>query len=501
MKKALKRISLILVAVMLLGTMLSCADTQGPNAGGGDWDGLGEWDGTRATTPDNLPDLDYDGATISVLHREGLQELECEGEAGTDIVYQAVYERNAQVASRLNIEFDWCPTASGGLAETKSEMVNVLSTFVDDYDYILTTNNTILSSGMNAYLWDFNSAYYVDLTQPWWWTSCIDEMSFDGVTYNYLVGEMNLTNFMKMSAFYFNDKLIQSQLGLTAADMYAKVDAGTWTLDELHRLVSKCYYDKNGDNIANVGDLFGMPIAGGETVNQLVKSTKFDIYKREKSGFVTILLNNTRMVDVCDKLTRLMHENNGIYIQNKVDGSSGFDSFVIDDFTNGKYVFMAQRFTAVSTESMRQMEDNYGIIPYPTLEEGDEYVSFIQSSSTCVSVPFAVDADRFERSCAVLEAMAAEAYRSVTEKFYELALKSKYVRDDYDSPRMIDIIYNTSTKFFLEEYDSEADGVMGIMASAIMNKQSVSTLYAGKDSSAQNSINNFIAECMAAYRN
>ena len=500
MKKFLKRISLILAIAMLTGSLISCAETKGPMTDN-DYDGVGEWDGSRETTPDNLPDyLDFDGATISVLHREGLQEYEATGEAGSDIVYQAVFERNAQVEARLNIKFDWIPTASGGLQETKTEMVNVLSTYVDDYDYLLTTNNTILSAGMNAYLWDFNSALYVDLSQPWWWMSCIDEMTFDGITYNFLVGEMNLTNFMKMSAFYFNGKLIERQLGLTAADMYQKVDDGTWTIDELHRLVAKGYYDRNGDTIANEGDLFGMPIAGAETVNQFVFSTKFDIYKREKTGLVKILLNNTRMVDVCDKLTRLMHENKGIYIQHSKDGASGFDSFVIDDFTEGKYVFMAQRFTAVCSESMREMEDDYGILPYPTLEEGDEYVSFIQSSSTCVSVPYAVDEDRFDRVCAVLEALAAEAYRNVTMKFYEYALKSKYVRDDYDSPRMIDIIYNTSTKYFLDEYNSEAGGIMGIMSNAIINKGSVTTLYAQKGSAAQTSINNFIVECIAAYR-
>ncbi len=492
----MKKISLILAIAILLCGAVACNNEQEPGTGDGEWNGVGEWDGTRATTPDNLPkDLNFDGATISVLFRDGLQEYEATGEAGTDIVYQAVYERNARVEARLGIKFEWCPTASSGLSATKTEIVNLLSTYIDDYDYVLTTNNTILSAGMNAYLWNFNSAPYIELNQPWWWTDCISEMTVDGKTYNYLVGEMNLTNFLKMSAFYFNEKLIERQLGITAADMYEKVDNKTWTLDELHRLVSKCYYDTNGDSTANEGDLFGMPIAGNETINQMVLSTKFDIYKRNDDNSITILLNNPRMISVCDKLTRLMHENNGAYIQNKIDNASGYDTFVVDDFAAGKYVFMAQRFSAVTTESMRQMDDDYGIIPYPTLEEGDEYVSFIQNSSTCVSVPYAVEPKRFERVCAVLEALSAEAYRSVTEKFYEYALKSKYVRDDYNTPRMIDIIYNTSTKFFLEEYKDNAGNIMGIMANAITSKNSVSTLYAGSGSAAQQTINDFIAEC------
>ena len=501
MKRNARLLALVLAALMLIGVFASCSEKP-EDEEKGDYVGVGEWDGTRENTPDLLPDdLDFDGAVISVLHREGLQENECEGEMGeADIVHQAVFERNLRVEARLNIDFNWVPTKSGGLQETKNEIVTELSAFTDDYDFILTTNNTILSSGMNAYLWDFNSAMYIDLTQPWWWISCMDEMSFDGVTYNFLVGEMNLTNFHKMSAFYFNTELVEQFLQMTPGDMYDMVDEGKWTLDQLHLMVSKCYFDKNGNTMADVGDIFGMPIAGTETITQLAFSTKFDVYKRFPNGRVEILLNNNRMISVVEKLTKLMHQNKGVYIQNSVNGSTGFDGFVITDFTEGKYVFMAQRFTAVCSEDMRQMETDYGIIPYPTLEEGDEYVSYIQSSSTCMSVPYAVDQDRFDRVCAVLEALSAEAYRSVTEKFYELALKSKYVRDDYDSPRMIDIIYNTSTKYFIDEYNSEAGGIFGIVADSIINQKSVTTAYASKGEAAQNAINHFIMECIAAWR-
>ena len=499
MNNWIKVVSLILVFAILLCGAVSCAS---PDDNGGDGGtGEGEWDGSREDAPDNLPeDLYYDGATVSVLYREHLKEYEAEGEAGSDIVYQAVFERNARVESRLGVKFEWYPTENSSPAPVRTEIVNVLGAFVDDYDYILTTNNTILSSGMNPYLWEFNYAPYIELSQPWWWMDCIEALSFDGKTYNFLTGEMNLFNFMTMSAFYFNTSLLSTRLGLTADDMYEKVDGGTWTLDELHRLVSKCYYDWNGNNVSDSGDIFGMPIAGNETINQLAFSTKFDICERTPVGTVELKMNNDRAIRVCEKLTKLLHENNGVYDQEPINGSSGFDTFVIDDFTEGKYVFMAQRFTAACAQSMREMEDNYGIIPYPTLDEGDEYVSYIQPASTCVSVPYAVDEERFERACAVLEALASEAYRSVTEKFYEYALKSKYVRDDHGSPRMIDIIYNTSTKYFLWEYNSEANNIMGIFSSAIEGKQSVATLYEQYGQAAENAVNKFIVECIEAYR-
>lgn len=500
MRKLSKKLALFLVFALLFSAFISCADER-PDAGnGGEWEGIGEWDGTRATTPDTLPkDLNFDGATIAVLYRQHLKEYEAEGEAGSDIVYQAVYERNAKVESRLGIKFDWCPTASGDPGEVKTEIVNALSSAVDDYDYILTSSHTILPAGMNAYLWDFNNAMYIDFTQPWWWTNCMKEMAFDGKTYNYLVGEMNLLNFMTMSAFYFNSRLLETHLGLTPDDMYEKVDSGTWTLDELHRLVSKSFMERNGDNIPSEGDLFGMPIAGGETVNQLAFSTKFDVYERKPNSTVKIKLDNNRTLAVCEKLTKLMHNNTGVYIQQPKNNSSGFDSFVIDDFAEGKYVFLAQRFTAACSESLRAMEDDYGILPYPTLEEGDEYVSYIQTASSCVSVSYAIDGERFDRVCAVLEALASEAYRSVTEKFYEYALKAKYVRDDFGSPRMIDIIYNTATKYFLWEYNSSASNIMSVVSEAIIGNKSFTTLYAGRGKAAEENINRFIVECKKAY--
>ena len=51
-------------------------------------------------------------------------------------------------------------------------------------------------------------------------------------------------------------------------------------------------------------------------------------------------------------------------------------------------------------------------------------------------------------TAAAAEALAAEAYRTVTPAFYEVALKNKYSRDDASS-RIIDIIYNAATTDFL----------------------------------------------------
>ncbi len=492
MRRKVRAIALVLSLLILMSALAACSDKEKKD----DTDISGmEW-------ADDLPELDYHGSTVSILHREGdwIKLYECDGEAGTDIVHKAVYERNLVVEQRLGVKLEWIPTASGGLEDTKTEIVNLLSAWVDDYDLILTTGNTIISTGMNAYLYDFSGAPYIDLDKEYWWTDCMEEVSFDGTRYNFLIGEMLLNNFMKMSAFYFNTALIQKYLGMTPKDMYGLVDSGQWTIEKLTQFCSRCYHDLNGNNIQDDADMYGLAFSGSsETLDQFLLSTDVELYRREKSGFITIDMDTNDVYELCEKMKALMHNGEGVRRRSAINGSSGFDSFLIEDFAEEKYVFLAQRFTAAFSDAMREMETDYGIIPYPTLREGDKYVSYIQTSSTCVACPYSVDEERFARGCAVLEALASQSYSTVTLKFYEYALKSKNVRDDYDSPRMIDIIYNSATKCFLAEYSSAAGGILSTMNSAVVNKSSISTQLASKQSAAQTTLNKFIADCIASY--
>lgn len=140
------------------------------------------------------------------------------------------------------------------------------------------------------------------------------------------------------------------------------------------------------------------------------------------------------------------------------------------------------------------MKANYGILPYPTLEEGDDYVSDIQSSSTSLCVQGIVELeDNLETVSAIIEALCAEAYRYTTVAFYEMALKAKYARDD-DASRMIDVIYESAHKSFVVEYGQYANSIMNQLGHAIMGDADVTSSIESLHDSAQNSLNAFIAK-------
>ena len=148
---------------------------------------------------------------------------------------------------------------------------------------------------------------------------------------------------------------------------------------------------------------------------------------------------------------------------------------------------------------MRAMDDDYGIIPYPLWdEEQEDYITMIANGAAFVCVPITVTAGGFDRLdnivSATLEAMAIEAYRSVTETFYELALKGAYTRDDVAAD-MIDMIVTNSTKNFLYEYGSSLNGI-GSIFSSLMSEQSTdfSSKYASIGGAAGESLGKLITD-------
>ena len=502
--KFIRKTALLLAFVMLFSAFafVACEKEKPDDSGKNDKWQLSDEPG-RPSTPDGLPeDLDLEGYECNVLYRKGNTNnyYECEGsiETGENFnpVYQTVYERNKTVEWRLNCKLNWIPTNADTLADTQTEMARILQT-QEYYDFISTTNNTSVQHGLNALLCDLSDTEYIDLSQPWWWDSVNDTLSVDNYRYNYITGDMHVSNYLKMSAFYFNTELVESMLKKDKEYMYSLVDEGKWTIEQLYTMVRTLYKDTTVDpsmtNKRDQGDVFGMVWASSyETIMQFVLSTRVakNTYERDDNGVVTLkLVGNEDVVNVVDVMRKLLHETEGAWMS-----ETGFDSGIIKEFSEGNYVFLPQRLTAVPTSYLRDMKTDYGILPYPTLEEGDEYISDIQTSSASLSVQAIVELEEnLDTVSAIIEALCAEAYRYTTVAFYEMALKAKYARDD-DASRMIDIIAESAHKSFIVEYGTYTGNIMNNLAGAIRSNSEVTSSIAGAQHAAQSSVNNFISK-------
>jgi hypothetical protein len=108
-------------------------------------------------------------------------------------------------------------------------------------------------------------------------------------------------------------------------------------------------------------------------------------------------------------------------------------------FTADRALFIPSPLS-VASSSFKEMKSDYGIIPYPKFDEiQEDYLTRIQDAVALISIPITITPEKLDAAGAVLEALAAESYRSVTAVYFEVAMKVKYSRDDISS-QMLDIV-------------------------------------------------------------
>lgn len=402
-------------------------------------------DATRETAADLVYTLNPDGYSlggqkIGILYPMHAEERMFIGDGeSVDIVYSRVYERNKKVEARLNCKLQFNPEGDPDRWQTYTDDLAIIFNTLDTTSEIVTsTNNCVIQNKLFGHFQNLNNSTYIDVEERWWYTDAIMELSLDDYHYRFLYGDILIGALSNAGAIFYNKELYSNMLrpGHDGDELYQKVIDGEWTLEELRRLTNDSHFYTNDPNRAIWGySLF----RHAEPIHYFAAGCETEYYVRDKDGFPKITINNQRSVDFVKALYNFIYNNQGawLFYPNQIGAEVGHG----EDFPNRKVIFLFGSLGTCLNPYMREMEDDFGILPYPKWDtEQDEYISFIANGATLVGIPIAVDQDRaMEEISAVIEAMASEAYRSVALAFYESALKTAYARDDYAS-QMIDII-------------------------------------------------------------
>jgi hypothetical protein len=146
-------------------------------------------------------------------------------------------------------------------------------------------------------------------------------------------------------------------------------------------------------------------------------------------------MNQERAVTLTEKVVNLFNQT-GTY---KVDTSP---------FVVGKSLFCNGLMRGAS--DFRDMTDDFGFLPSPKLDEAQEsYQNLVGDCVLFTVIP--VTCTNAEMAAAVLEALNAQTYRTVTPAWYEVTLKLKYSRDMISSD-IIDLIHDSIYTSFLFAY-------------------------------------------------
>ena len=393
---------------------------------------------------DNLPEMDYNGDSVTILYREEVA-YEFDTEQTGELMDDVVYERNRAVSERFNLVLDY--VGMPGLWADKDTYCGVISNTVlagdSTYDIVTGQSNIVLPLATENIYLDMSDAKYIDFSQPYWKDGYHENATINDRLYS-VAGDYALTTLTETNVILFHAGIFNNY---DIAYPYQTVRDGTWTLDAFLTLAQSFSEDLNGDGAFDENDLRGFT-AYGNSINPFSYSTQSTIIKTNSSGEHVINFPLEKDIEVYDKLYDLVNSRYYLKRDEKPAGFAHNDNAVVYELEVGRSAMVGVVLKGV--EWLREMEEDFGILPYPKYDEAQaDYVCSILRRFTVASVP--ATASDPDQASLVLEALSCIGYNDIVPTYFDVALKDKYTRDG-DTAEMLDIIRDAAYFDFADAF-------------------------------------------------
>jgi len=489
-----------LIAILLLFTMAaSAAACSSDTPGTADTETSANTTASETTTAEtldpnsregavsNIEKMDLGGMTINVGYIDAsLYRTDIVGADDGDVINEAIYNRNLAVEEKLGIKYN--PIAlSTSTTEAGSKFKNTVLSGDSAYD-LNTGHQSVLSKMLfDGLYYNIADDEYISYDSPWWAYDYMKEFGIGEDRIYFLFGDITLGMLKSAGCVYVNKPLFEDYY-IPTDELYEMVFDGKWTLDQMYEYTSGAYTDLNGNGITDEGDLYGMASTTGKSVEHFQYDAGVRTTQRDSDGVPELILNNERTVAFAEKFYQLYHNNPGAKIFT-VD--SAINAEIREMFKNNELMFNPNWFYTV--EYLRDMESDFGIIPYPKLDEmQEEYMTLVHNGTTMFTVPVTITNEKVEIIGAVLEEMAFEAYKNVTPAYFEVALKEKYSRDNTSS-QMLDMIQQSLYTDFGYCYSGVLNNIGTLRELAKLQTTDFSSWYAKKENGAITALEELIA--------
>lgn len=485
-----KQISILLAAALLASSLAACGKPEN----GGVTTSAGTASDTSASVSDttesdsrdqisdNLPDKDFGGAEFRISCMSKYSSEMDVDQLNGDVCNDAVYNRNRKIEDRFNIKIktnvtQWVTNESYPDYVKKTVLAGEDAFDIAGvYTYL---SGSLITSGCYRNWYDVP---YVDFSKPWWVQSCEKAFSVGDKMY-VAVGDLSVTTLLLSYGIFMNKTQAENY---NLPNMYDVVRDGKWTIDYLNNTVKDIYKDLNGNNESDEEDFFGF--AGEKVTNLDVYPSAFDISitKKDADNLPVIEIDTEKMQTAVEKVYNLYYNTPGA-----VAVQSAGDEIKI--FADGRALFLTTFMNNAFT-TFRDMKDDYGILPYPKFDEKQtEYYTNSMDNYSLLGIP--KTAKNLEMIGIITEALNAESYKTVMPAYYNVALSSKYTRDD-DSLEMLDIIMKGRNYDFSILHGTELSGIPYVFRNLLRDK---STDFASKYASIKTQIASALANIITSY--
>jgi len=405
-------------------------------------------------TEENEPEftvIDGEGETFDIFigYKTFDSDFIVEEETG-DILKDTIYQRNVATENKFNIDLQF--RAGDDKNNTASDTIRSLIQSGDDtYELFINVQHVGIPLIYEGLFVDWNEDMpYVNLDNPWWYSRAIKDLNFSDKIF-VAVGAYNFHCLRSAGCLVFNKNILDE---LELDYPYQLVRDGEWTVDKMIEYSKKAVKDLDGDGfIKEDNDRLGYSGWRPEMFPALFVGMGGKPVTKNDENLPKLNVNNERTYMIMDKMIELFDDGNGAWCNKR---EYGFEDTM---FFESRLLFNDSTLSTLT--GLRNMEDDFGVVPYPKLDTDQEnYYSRVVNFASLSYVP--VTNDKLELTSAVLEYMAYVSNRDIVPAFYDVILTVKSVRD-VESEEMVDIIRESAS--FMDENYLKSNDIANIVES------------------------------------
>ena len=332
-------------------------------------------------------------------------------EAGASDLSDAILARNKAIEEKFNCKISY-------------EYYDPTSFYDEIYPIIMSGEKvadlmdvTLFSYGklsVGEYLYDMSTLPNVDFSQKHW-IDVYDSAAVMPSGARYGASAAFANPYTHGFGLYFNKRLIEEQ-GLE--DPYKLLEEGKWNWETFGEMLSKGMKDVDGDAVFGSSDTYSATggLDGGITAYYLANG--MNMFNIDAAGNVKYAMTDAGVIPTLTTLKSMFSAPGAYYY------GGGDASLCTEMFIGGQVTFYMNLTTR--GEALRDMNDDFGLVPIPMGPDADKYYSPIDHNTPIVCVPSSIDNP--EATGLILEALAATSYGELETWQEETA--SLYYRDE-----------------------------------------------------------------------
>ena len=426
----MKKMTSLLLLMAMLASLASC----GGEKTSADETTISDDTGTSVSSDDPeyvYPELDCSGDEFTFLNLEPTWDmytyLDLDSLTG-EIVDDAVYDRNRALEERFNFSLK---VAEFPIDELITQLRTTVSAGDDTYDAAYIRGENVAGAVSNGFCKNLYDIPGLNLDEPWWNQSVVREASLgrNCDSLYFIQSDLSLCAFDLVWSIFFNEDMM-TDLG---KDMpYDTVRAGKWTIDSFNTML-KWGTNLNGDESFAFSydnkSIYGFT-SFYRICDAMIVGAGNKFTTKDSDGTPVLSLENDRFYTTAEKLAKIFGTE-GDYIEANQNGVS-YDKI----FMAGRALFYGGEVKA--SGKFRDMDDNFGILPLPKLDESQEnYCAWMNYDTPTLVIPSTNSNP--ERTGAILDALSYLSYKDVLPAYYKVRVSQKSLRND-DSIEMLGII-------------------------------------------------------------